>query len=248
MGKTTRRWGWVVDNQCGFARPFYCVGMVGSALPPNFPQALTLRIPRSYIRVMRSEPPALLPIFRSQHQAELLTWLMLHPNQEYSVTNLAKQLKVPLSTLHGEVVRLVESGLIDSRTLGRNRMLRANMAHPASDPLRRLLEVSFGPSVVIGEEFGSVGADEVMIFGSWAARNSGEAGPPPNDVDVLVVGGVERAAAYRAADAAGVRLGLEVNVVLRTEEQWADASDPLTAQIRERPYLVAWRTTPCAKP
>lgn len=48
----------------------------------------------------------MLPVFRSQHQAELLMWLMLHPDQEFGVSDLAVRLSVPLSTLHREVVRL----------------------------------------------------------------------------------------------------------------------------------------------
>src|SRR5882757_3032661 len=102
---------------------------------------------------MRSEGPALLPVFRSQHQAELLMWLLLHPDQEYGVTDLAERLGVPLSTLHREVVRLDEAGLITSRTLGRNRLLRAGTSHPAAPALTRLLEVTFGPRAVISEEF-----------------------------------------------------------------------------------------------
>ena len=40
---------------------------------------------------MRSDGPALLPVFRSQHQAELLMWLYLHPDAEYGVSELAER-------------------------------------------------------------------------------------------------------------------------------------------------------------
>ena len=83
---------------------------------------------------MRSDGPALLPVFRSQHQAELLMWLMLHPDQEFGVSDLAARLGVPLSTLHREVVRLDEAGLIASHALGRNRMLRAWGSLPEHSP------------------------------------------------------------------------------------------------------------------
>lgn len=181
---------------------------------------------------MRSDGPALMPVFRSQHQAELLMWLMLHPGQEYSVSDLAARLGVPLSTLHREVVRLDAAGLIASRTLGRNRLLRANANHPAAGALTQLLEVTFGPKVVIAEEFAIPGAEQVVIFGSWAARYAGEPGPPPHDIDVLVVGKVDRADLYDAADRANARLGIEVNPVVRTAEDWRDPSDALVAQIK----------------
>lgn len=81
---------------------------------------------------MRSDGPALIPVFRSQHQAELLMWLLLHPEQEFGVTEMAARLGVPLSTLHREVIRLDEAGLLRSRTQGRNRLIGANVDHPAA--------------------------------------------------------------------------------------------------------------------
>lgn len=181
---------------------------------------------------MRSDGPPLIPVFRSQHQAELLMWLYLHPDTEYGVSDLAERLRVPLSTLHREVVRLDEAGLIVSRPLGRNRLIRASTDHPAAKALTQLLEVTFGPRVVIAEEFSIPGAKQVVIFGSWAARYGGEAGPPPHDIDVLVVGKVDRADVYEAADRAALRLGIEVNPIVRSAKQWADPQDSLVKQIK----------------
>ncbi|HET9842119.1 MAG TPA: helix-turn-helix domain-containing protein [Nocardioides sp.] len=191
---------------------------------------------------MRSEGPALLPVFRSQHQAELLMWLLLHPDQEFSVSDLAVRLGVPLSTLHREVVRLDRAGLIASRTSGRNRLLRAETAHPAAAALTQLLEITFGPKAVVAEEFTIPGAVVVLIFGSWAARYAGQAGPPPHDIDVLVVGKVDRADLYDAADRAHDRLGIEVNPVVRTTSQWADPAEGLVAQIKASAYTVVLDT------
>lgn len=179
-----------------------------------------------------------MPLFRSQHQAELLMWLYLHADQEFGVSELAGRIGVPLSTLHGEVVRLDEAGLISSRTQGRNRLLRANPDHPAATALAALLEVTFGPRAVIAEEFVIPGAELVIIFGSWAARFEGEAGPPPNDIDVLVVGGVDRADVYDAADRAQARLGIEVNPVVRSSEDWERPEDGLVSQIKNSSHVV----------
>ena len=148
------------------------------------------------------------------------------------VSEVAKLLHVPLSTLHREVVRLDEAGLIVSRTLGRNRLVRANTSHPATPALTQLLEVTFGPKAVVAEEFAIPGATEVVIFGSWAARFAGHVGPPPHDIDVLVVGNVDRADLYEAADRAQARLGIEVNPVVRSAKQWDDPDDALVAQIK----------------
>ncbi|MFT4109622.1 ArsR family transcriptional regulator [Propionicimonas sp.] len=189
---------------------------------------------------MRSEAPALLPIFRSQAQGEILALLLLHPDQEFSLTDLSRRVNAPLTSIHREVERLAEATLVAERQVGRNRMVRAHPAHPAWEPLTRLLELSFGPQHVVAEEFADIdGASRVLIFGSWAARHAGRAGAVPHDVDVLVVGeGVARADVYEAADRAQGRLGLPVNPAIRTPAQWTDPDDPLSAQIRSSPRLT----------
>jgi DNA-binding transcriptional ArsR family regulator len=187
---------------------------------------------------MRSEPPALLPVFRSRHQADLLTALFLHPERDYTTTELAAWVGVPLTTAHRELARLEESGLLVGRQVGRSRLLRANDRHRAFAPLAQLLLVTFGPHVVIAEEFDDrVGADRVLVYGSWAARYDGVPGPAPGDVDVLVVGPVRRAEVYAAAERAEARLGVPVNPVVRSEARWRDGGDPLVATIRSVPYL-----------
>lgn len=182
---------------------------------------------------MRSDAPPLMPIFRSRHQAELLMWLLLHPDREYTMTELARRLRVPLTTLHREAQRLVDATLLRSRSVGRSRVLQANPEHRAVEPLTRLLEMTFGPRAVIAEEFADLtGAEQVLIFGSWAARYHGEPGPPPADIDVLVVGTPQRADVYEAADRAQGRLGIQVNPVIRSRKLWDGAADSLVRQVR----------------
>ena len=173
-----------------------------------------------------------MPIFRSHHQAALLAWLFLHPDREYTLTDLAQRLDVPLTTLQREAQRLVLAGILRDRHLGRARLLQANTSNRAAAPLTQLLEVTFGPETVIGEEFTFANADRVLIYGSWADRYHGTPGPPPDDVDVLVVGNVDRAEVYDAADRAQTRLGMQVNPVIRTAQKWADGADALIVQIK----------------
>ncbi|MGP3960560.1 winged helix-turn-helix domain-containing protein [Nonomuraea sp. 3N208] len=68
---------------------------------------------------MRSEPPPLLPI-RSRHQADLLTLLYLQPDREFTLTELAQRVGVPLTTMQREVGRLLEADLLSSRRVGRD--------------------------------------------------------------------------------------------------------------------------------
>ncbi|MCT9932984.1 winged helix-turn-helix domain-containing protein [Planotetraspora sp. A-T 1434] len=187
---------------------------------------------------MRSEAPALLPLFRSRHQAEALTLLFLHPGQEFTLTELATRVGVPLTTAQREMSRLVESDLVRERRIGRARLLSANAENRYARPLTEMLMLTFGPHVVIAEEFALIeGATAVGIFGSWAARYGGEPGPPPRDIDVIVIGATGRGPAYQAAERAERKLTMRVNPVVVSHERWQSASDPLIQQIRSSALL-----------
>lgn len=183
-----------------------------------------------------------MPIFRSRHQAELLTQLFTHPNEEYSLSELSRLIGVPLTTLQREAQRLVAAGLILDREQGRNRLLTANTANPAALPLTQLLNLTFGPIPVIAEEFGSLPeVQAVVIFGSWAARYAGVAGHAPNDIDVLVIGHTAQFDAYAAADRAQARLGLAVNPTMCTPERWDNpGDDALVAEIQRQPHTTVY--------
>jgi hypothetical protein len=51
------------------------------------------------------------------------------------------------------VARLAEAGLISDRTIGRSRLLRANTSRRTARALTELLMLTFGPQIVIEEEF-----------------------------------------------------------------------------------------------
>ena len=56
---------------------------------------------------MRTPPPALLPLLRSQVQGELLALLLyLHLDGEYSLTDAAKHIGVTPRAVHAEASRL----------------------------------------------------------------------------------------------------------------------------------------------
>ncbi len=187
---------------------------------------------------MRTIAPALLPVFRSRLQGEVLALMLTDPAVEWTVDQLAERTGQPYQTVANEVRRLQAADLVASRSIGRSKLLRANEDSPYFRPLAQLALMSFGPPVVIEEEFGALErVEHVFIFGSWAARYAGESGPAPHDVDVLLVGAPDRDAAYDAARRAEQRLGREVNVTIRSIKQWRSGTDGFTRQLRSSPLL-----------
>jgi predicted nucleotidyltransferase len=166
--------------------------------------------------------------------------LLLHPEQDYTIAELARRLSIPQSTVSVEVQRLTDAGILAARAAGRARIVRANPDSPLVAPLTELLILTFGPKVVVADEFAELdGVTKVLIFGSWAARYRGERGRPPHDVDVLVVGSPDRLAMYAAAQRAESRLGRQVNPVVCQPDQWDHPTEPFILEIQARPSVTA---------
>jgi len=181
----------------------------------------------------------LLPLLRSPLLGELLAWIFLHPDQACSVTDLAKRLNASQSTVSREADRLVATGLVTEVRRGNLRLLQANVESPLARPLTDLLALTYGPATVLGDLLAPVpGVDEAYIYGSWAARYAGEPGPPPRDIDVLVVGEADDDDLFDAARAAEQRLGREVNIHRVPSRSWrAPEGDPFLMSIRSRPLF-----------
>jgi hypothetical protein len=188
--------------------------------------------------LVRTAAPALLPVFRSRLQGELLALLFGDPASEWTVDGLAERTGHPYQTVASEVRRFQAADLVATRNVGRAKLLRANTGSPYFRPLAQLALMAFGPPLVVGEEFGALaGVEQIFIFGSWAARYAGESGPAPRDVDVLLLGTPDRDAVYAASRRAEHRLGREVNIVIREPEHWSTAADGFSQQLRSSPLL-----------
>jgi hypothetical protein len=73
------------------------------------------------------------------------------------------------------------------------RLVSANREHPLYQALSEVVLYSFGPLEILGDKFADLeGLTAAYIFGSWAARYSGEQGVDPGDVDLLLVGQFDR--------------------------------------------------------
>jgi len=182
--------------------------------------------------------PALMPVFRSRLQGEVLALIFADPAVEWTSEDLAQRTGHPRQTVGNELRRLESADLVSTRMIGRSKLIRANADSPYFQPLAQLVLMSFGPPLVIGDEFGALThVERIFIYGSWAARYSGEQGAAPNDVDVLLIGAPDRDEAYEAARRAEQRLGREVNVTVRDRAHWQSATDGFMRQLMSSPLV-----------
>jgi hypothetical protein len=181
---------------------------------------------------------SLLPILRSRGQAEILCAVLANPNREWTLGELAKVSGQSLPTVQREVERAELAALVESRRMGRQRLVKAGPSQIAI-MLANLLLWSYGPKFVIAEEFAGIkGIDRLFIFGSWAARYHGVDGYPPQDLDILVIGDANLSDVFRAAHAASNKLQLEVNPKLFSHTWWENKTGSgFRMEIERRPIV-----------
>lgn len=187
---------------------------------------------------MSSAPAALLPIFRSEAQARILAWLLLKPEREQPISTLAPVAGTAQPNTLREVNRLVLAGLLTERRAGNTRLVTANVHSPYYDPLVQLLSRAYGPSRAVPDALTDVaGIDRVVIVGSWAHRYHGEPGPPPRDVDVVVIGHPDGRSLRRANAALEATLDMPVQITIVTPQEWQDKDSGFLQEVQRRPYL-----------
>ena len=181
---------------------------------------------------------SLLPILRSRGQAEILCAILTNPNREWTLGQLAKVSGQSLPTVQREIERAEAAALVESRRLGRQRLVKAGPS-PTAIMLANLLLMSYGPKFVIAEEFAGIkGIVHLFIFGSWAARYEGVEGFPPQDIDVLVIGNVDFSEVTNAAIAASKKLQIDVNPSIQSHTWWKNKTGSgFRKEIDRRPIV-----------
>lgn len=188
---------------------------------------------------MSRSAPALAPLFRSDQQLRILATLYADVGDELSIGALAQRAGVAQATASREVARLAEHGLVVTRSLGRNTLVRPNWDLPWAKDLRSILVQTVGVLGQLADALGRVaGVDEAFVFGSWAARYRGEPGPPPRDIDVLVIGDISLRSVRRACSRVEEQLHVDVNPVVLSPPDWSAAEpEPFVAQLRSQPLV-----------
>ncbi len=101
--------------------------------------------------------------------------LFVNPGIEFSVSDLASRVDTSLPTALRDVRRLSEAGIFSIRATGNMRLVSVNREHPLYQALSEVVLYSFGPLEILRDKFADLeGVTAAYIFGSWAARYSGE--------------------------------------------------------------------------
>lgn len=118
-------------------------------------------------------------------QLRLLALLLLQPERRWTLQELTDALGSPASSVHRELGRAEDSGIVLRDASGRPHRFTAATEDSFYEPLVLLLRRSVG----VEEALRAVLSDRpdvlaAVIYGSWA----GDSRRPDSDIDVLVVG------------------------------------------------------------
>lgn len=152
------------------------------------------------------------------YRRRVLGLLLLHPEEAFHVREIARQTDTNAGTLHKELARLAQAGLLNRERVGNQLRYGANRQCPIFEELASILRKTSGLADVLLDAITPLSKriEVALIFGS-VARGEERAG---SDVDVLLVGEIGFAEAVKALHATQEKIGREINPVVMSPEEF----------------------------
>lgn len=186
----------------------------------------------------RPRQSLLAPFLRSEAQGRVLAAVLLADESQH-LRAIADRSQVAYSVVQREVDRLEQAGLVSSTRFATTRSVRANERHRLFSELRALMLKAYGPREVLGGLLArESGVDEAFVYGSWASRYEGVWGPPPADVDVLLIGNLNTSRIEGLEAEAEDLLGQPVHITAVPREDWERRAGAFLRTVRQRPIVA----------
>ena len=175
-----------------------------------------LRISRNMIRMERNSP--VLDALVSKTKQRLLATILMRPDRTWYLSELARELQVPPSSLQRELSQFVKAGIVTRTEDGNRVYFQADPACPVFDELSRLIAKTAGLADLVREilEPFKTKIAVAFIYGSVAAGKERSS----SDVDIMLVGQVNMADLAVPLRTLEERLGRVVNPTVYTSEEF----------------------------
>jgi DNA-binding transcriptional ArsR family regulator len=178
---------------------------------------------------------ALLPKTRQ----EILAATLVQPEKAWYVSELARRMGVPSSSLQRELHDLSEVGILKIHRQGRMVYYQANTESPVFPDLRGLLLKTAGLVDVLAQAIKPLAGKlwAAFVYGSIAAGSE----KSDSDIDLMLVGNVSPAELALPLRHAREMLGREINPTVYTPAEFDKkraAQDPFLKQVLDKPRLV----------
>ena len=165
------------------------------------------------------------------YRRRVLGLLLLHPDRKYHVREIARLTGTVAGTLHKELARLAEAGVLVKETAGNQVQYSANRNCPIFEELASILRKTSGVVDVLADALAPIAGriDAAFVFGSLAAGKE----ITGSDVDVLVIGDVTFSEVANALYPAQDLLQREVNPKVYSKEEWKQMEENKDAFVKE---------------
>ena len=175
--------------------------------------------------------PTLIDLLFKDYRRRVLGLLLLHPEKSYHVREIARLTGTVAGTLHKELSKLAEAGLLQKKTQGNQVSYQANRSSLIFEELASILRKTSGLADVLADALAAQLPDIefAVVFGSVA---SGKASAN-SDIDLLIVGNINFGVAVKALYPAQQLLAREINPKLYTSSEWQLAREENGSFIRE---------------
>lgn len=181
---------------------------------------------------------AIRPIFGSSAvRREILVAFFARPGVVAHPRELARRIHRPPQVVGRELRQLEAAGILVSEIVGRSRRYRVDTTSPIAAEIRSLVAKTIGIEARLRAVLATVpGVEEAYLYGSYPRGTE----RPTSDLDVLVVGSVDRARLSEQLIELEQDLNREINVTAyeRAElEALRRAGDPFLADVLANPRI-----------
>jgi predicted nucleotidyltransferase len=170
------------------------------------------------------------------YRKKVLSQLLLHPDADYHVRELARLTGTAAGTLHKELTRLAAVGLLLRKKQGNQVRYQANRQCPIFLELAGLLRKTTGAAEILTIALLPLKPDIAFIFGSLSSGVE----TADSDADVLVITDASFADVVRATHPAQIELSREVNPVVYSVIEFKrriESQDPFMADLLAKPKI-----------
>jgi DNA-binding transcriptional ArsR family regulator len=186
---------------------------------------------------MRNKRPldALLPKTRQG----ILAATLVQPQKAWFVSELARRMDVPSSSLQRELQDLTEAGILKSHRQGRMVYYQANTDSPLFPDLRGLLLKTAGLVDVLADALKPLASKLVLVF-VYGSIASGEE-QSDSDIDLMIVGSASPSSIALPLRHAREVLGREINPTVYSPAEFAKKqtqNDHFLTQVLTKPKLL----------
>jgi len=176
------------------------------------------------------------------YRKKALSLLLLHPDTDYHVRELARLTGTAPGTLHKELAKLAATGLLLRKTQGNQVRYQANQQCPVFPELAGLLRKTTGAAEVLATALAPLAPPLALIFGSVASGTE----TASSDIDLLIIGNIGFADVVRATHPAQAELGRDINPVVYNANEFkrrVDEQDPFVLDLLANPKIFLTGTT-----